>query len=308
MKTMHPIIFAWALALTGSLFAADLGDEAKPLVISDWIKGDKVDLAKGKGETVYVVEFWATWCPPCLTTIPHLTKLQKEYKDQGVVVIGISSERPELVKQFVKKMGDKMDYVVAIDKDRGTSEAYMRTFGQSAIPHAFVVDQEGRVAWHGHPMAGLDEVLKKVVAGEFDLAQAAEQRLAQKRLAAKTADYLQRVVAGKGGEETDALGNELLEEGADDVTYLNNLSWSIMTEEKVQYRNRPFALALAEAAFKASDGEAGFVLDTYARALYEDGQLSKALKVQKKAIKHAKDKGERKMMEVHLEEYRDGVQ
>ena len=43
-------------------------------------------------------------------------------------------------------------------------------------------------------------------------------------------------------------------------------------------------------------------------ALYEDGQLSKALKMQKKAIKHAKDKAERKMMEVHLEEYRDGVQ
>ena len=86
------IIIAWALAFATSIFAADLGDEAKALKISDWVKGDAVDLAKGKGEKIYVVEFWATWCPPCLTTIPHLTELQKKFKDQGVVVIGVSGE------------------------------------------------------------------------------------------------------------------------------------------------------------------------------------------------------------------------
>ena len=80
MKRTVLFIFAGALALAGSLFAADLGDEAKPLQISKWVKGKKVNLAKGKGKKVYVVEFWATWCPPCRTTIPHLTELQKKYK------------------------------------------------------------------------------------------------------------------------------------------------------------------------------------------------------------------------------------
>ena len=65
---------------------------------------------------------------------------------------------------------------------------------------------------------------------------------------------------------------------------------------------------MAEAAFKESDGKAGYVMDTYARALFDDGQLSKALKMQKKAIQHAKDKGERKLMEAHLEQFRNGVQ
>jgi thiol-disulfide isomerase/thioredoxin len=308
MKTKSTIIFAWALALASSLFAADLGDEAKPLAISDWVKGDAVDLAKGKGEKIYVVEFWATWCPPCLTSIPHLTELQKKFKDKGVVVIGVSGEEKNVVERFVKKIGDKMDYVVAIDDDRATNAAYMKAFGQSGIPHAFVVDKQGRIAWHGHPMSGLDKVVEQLVAGDFDPEKLAAERAAQKALYEKTRGYWELIIAGKGGEETDALGNALMKEGAGDVTYLNNLSWGIMTEEKVQYRNRAFALALAEAAFKASDGKAGYVMDTYARALFDDGQLGKALKMQKKAIQNAKDKGERKLMEAHLEQFRNGVQ
>ncbi len=292
------------------VIVANLGDEAKPLNIAEWIKGDAVDIAKGKGETVYVVEFWATWCPPCLTSIPHLTELQKKFKDKGVVVIGISGEEPKVVKRFVNKMGDKMGYSVAIDEDKKTNSNYMRAYRQSGIPHAFVVDKEGRVAWHGHPMTGLDEALTKIVAGEFDPAKEAEDRLAMERLVEKTRGYWQLVLAGKGGEATDALGSELLEKGTEigDATYLNNLSWGIMTEEDVQYRNRDFALALAKAAVKASDGEAGYILDTYARALFEDGQLTEAIQMQKKAMKFARDREERQLMEAHLEEFRNGVQ
>ena len=308
MKRTFFLFLAGALALANSLQAAELGDDAKPLSIAKWVKGKKVDLAKGKGKKVYVVEFWATWCGPCLTTIPHLTKLQEKYKDKGVVVIGVSDEKTNVVKQFVEKMGDNMNYVVAVDDEDQTSDSYMSAFGQTAIPHAFIVDKEGRIAWHGHPMNKLDQTLDKILEGKFDIAKAAEEELALEIRAEKTLDYFTRIIKGQDGEETDALGEELLEKGADDVTYLNNLSWGIMTEEKVQYRNRDFALRLAEAAFKASDGETGFVLDTYARALFEDGQLKKALETQKKAIRHAKDREERKLMEAHLKEFRGGFQ
>jgi thiol-disulfide isomerase/thioredoxin len=308
MKRTFFLFLASALALGGSLFGAELGDEAKPLAIAKWVKGKKVDMAKGKGKKVYVVEFWATWCAPCLTTIPHLTELQKKYKEKGVVFIGVSDEKASVVKNFVEKMGDKMDYVVAIDDDEKTTAAFMAAFGQTAIPHAFIVDKEGRVAWHGHPMDKMDEKLDKILAGEYDIAKAAEEEQALEERAQKTLDYFRRIIRGDDGDATDALGDELLARGADDVTFLNNLSWGIMTQEKVQYRNRGFALRLAKAAFDASDGETGFVLDTYARALYEDGQLKKALEMQKKAIKHAKDRDERKLMEVHLDQFRSGFQ
>lgn len=134
--------------------------EAGKLAIAHWVKGEEVDLSSG----VNVVEFWATWCPPCRTSIPHLTALQKRFKDQGVNIIGISDEPLKTVEPFVKKMGDQMDYVVAIDDADATSEAYMRRYGVNGIPHAFVV-KDGTVVWHGHPMSGLDEAIEEALGG-----------------------------------------------------------------------------------------------------------------------------------------------
>ena len=99
--------------------AAELGDAAAPLQIAEWIKGKPVDLAAAKGKQIVLVEFWATWCGPCRTSIPHLTEMQKRFKD--VVFVGVSDEDAQTVKKFVTKMGDKMDYTVAIDTDRKTS-------------------------------------------------------------------------------------------------------------------------------------------------------------------------------------------
>ncbi|MEK7713866.1 MAG: TlpA disulfide reductase family protein, partial [candidate division NC10 bacterium] len=90
--------------------ALELGDPAPELKIADWVKGTPITLASGKDKSVYVVEFWATWCGPCRTSIPHLTELQKKYKDKGLVIVGITDEDKTTVSNFVEKMGEKMDY------------------------------------------------------------------------------------------------------------------------------------------------------------------------------------------------------
>ena len=115
-----------------------------------YIKGDAVTLEGGK---VYVVEFWATWCPPCRTSIPHLTDIQKQFKDKGVTVIGVSGEKADVVKPFVEKMGEKMNYTIAVDTKGKVGNGYMTAFKQNGIPTAFVVDGKGNVAWVG--VAGL---------------------------------------------------------------------------------------------------------------------------------------------------------
>src|ERR1700722_11724957 len=112
-----------AVAVVLSLSAArvlaegglSVGDPAPKLEVKEFVKGKEVTkFEKGK---VYVVEFWATWCPPCKTSIPHLTELQK--KNKNVTFIGVSvferDAAAAAVKPFVKEMGDKMDYLVAID-------------------------------------------------------------------------------------------------------------------------------------------------------------------------------------------------
>lgn len=145
-----------------------VGDKAPAIKVDNWIKGQEVTgFEKGK---FYVVEFWATWCPPCKTSIPHLTKLQKEHKD--VTFIGVTgSERkassgpdnrlPNLEK-FVKEQGDKMDYRVAYDQDREMVKDWMDAAGKNSIPTAFIVDTEGKIAWIGHPMA-MEEPLKEAL-------------------------------------------------------------------------------------------------------------------------------------------------
>jgi thiol-disulfide isomerase/thioredoxin/tetratricopeptide (TPR) repeat protein len=155
------------------------GDPAPPLKNGKWVQGEPVtSFEPGK---VYVVEFWATWCGPCVDAIPHLNDLQKKYADKGVVVIGqnVWEEDESLVEPFVRKMGDRMSYRVVMDDKSGGGKGEMATTwmmaaGQNGIPASFVIDQKGRIAWIGHPMA-LDKVLEQVVAGTWDIAKHAEE-------------------------------------------------------------------------------------------------------------------------------------
>lgn len=137
-----------------------VGDAAPELKVDKWVKGDEVkSFESGK---VYAVEFWATWCPPCVKSIPHLTKLQKKHKDDGLTIIGVAaSERQKAqgqdtrlanLENFVKGKGDQMNYAVAYDSDREMANDWMRAAGQTGIPTVFIVGGDGKVAWIGYPM------------------------------------------------------------------------------------------------------------------------------------------------------------
>ena len=64
------------------------GDPAPALKVSKWLQGEEI--RKFEPGKVYVVEFWATWCGPCLGVMPQLTALQAEYKDKGLTVVGVT--------------------------------------------------------------------------------------------------------------------------------------------------------------------------------------------------------------------------
>ena len=166
---MKAILFSLAVSLLTVAYSAELGEPAAELKIAKWIKGEPVQIKEGSKE-IYVVEFWATWCPPCRTSIPHLTEVQKRFKDKNVTIIGITNEKEAVVKPFVNDLGSKMDYHVAIDEG-ATGKGYMQAYGINGIPHAFIV-QDKKVVWHGHPMAGLDKTLEEVVSGKYDLNKA----------------------------------------------------------------------------------------------------------------------------------------
>lgn len=154
--------------------ALKVGDAAPKLAIEKWVKGEAVDsFQSGK---VYVVEFWATWCPPCREAIPHLTKLQKA-NDKDLVVIGVASserkkdgeegdKRLERLEAFVKKQGEAMEYRVGFDPDRKMGRAWLQAAGQNSIPCSFVVGADGKVAFIGNPLdERFEQAVEKALAG-----------------------------------------------------------------------------------------------------------------------------------------------
>ena len=285
--------------LAGPSLGADLGDKAAPLKIAEWIKGGPVDMAKGKDKTIYVVEFWATWCPPCRQAIPHLTELQKKYKDKGVVVISVSDESPRVVKAFVDKQGSKMDFVVAADKNRATSAAYMQAFRQGSIPHAFIVDKKGRIVWHGHPMAALDQILGEVVEGTYDVEKA--MKIAQ--ASGMMAKYFELAVEGTEKKKADELGKQIIADAGSSFELMDRFAWAILSAPQIKYRDLDLAMTAAETGYKACNGKNASMVDTYARALFQAGKIGEALKLQQQALELVRDPRLKAEMQQRLKEY-----
>ena len=99
----------------------------------------EVSLAEQKGKVV-ILDFWATWCPPCRMEIPGFIDIKKSYPDSLVQIIGIALERnPNKVQEFMKKMG--INYPIAM----GSREIVSKFGNIQAIPTTFVIDPEGNI-------------------------------------------------------------------------------------------------------------------------------------------------------------------
>lgn len=244
--------------------------------------------------------------------MPHLTKLQEKYQKDGLVVVGVSTDSPKSVakvKPYVTEWGDKMGYTVAIDKDGATSKAYMDAFEVRGIPHAFVVDQQGKIAWHGHPLDKFDEVVDQVAAGKFDL-EAAKKLMAERekereeaqRLSKYAREYFQLVESTGNEAEAAALGKKIIDEGRKNASLMNGFAWEILTGEGIVARDLKLALTAAAAANEASGGNDPAILDTFALALFENGHKKEAVAVQTKAIEFAREKNSGEAMIAEFEE------
>lgn len=192
-----------------ALPALHVGDPAPPLRVAAWVKGEPISaFAPGR---VYAVEFWATWCGPCVAGIPHLTELQHELREHADF-IGLTAEDEsntlDVVRQFVAAKGDAMDYRVAFDNGTTTWSTYMEAAGQHGIPCAFIIDKQSRVAWIGHPaQPQFAEVLKEIVEDRYDFEaaqKAAAEAAAQEEQIARTQAELHAAwSAGETGRALD---------------------------------------------------------------------------------------------------------
>jgi cytochrome c biogenesis protein CcmG/thiol:disulfide interchange protein DsbE len=127
-----------------------LNRKAPELVVEKWLS--KEPDRKGK---FVLIDFWATWCPPCRKAIPELNAFHKKFGDK-LVVIGLSDESEAKVNSL---SDPKIEYFSAIDTQHRTKSVV----GVTGIPHVIIIDPQGVVRWEGFPFLEDYELSEKVV-------------------------------------------------------------------------------------------------------------------------------------------------
>ncbi|MBI5433485.1 MAG: redoxin family protein [Planctomycetes bacterium] len=314
-----PAVDAQAAQKAETQVTLKTGMPAPALSVEKWVKGSPVaSFEKGK---VYVVEFWATWCGPCIAGMPHLSSLQREYAAKNVTIIGMTSLDSRgndlaAVEKMVAEKGDGMGYTVAWDTARKTNEAYMKAAGQNGIPCCFLVDQTGTIAYIGHPM-NVDLPLRQVVAGTWDIEKGtamladvktrmsaiykqvdSDPAAALKKLDELVAKYpdvaadyesirFDLLLATNDFKAAYKLGAKLVDAAIEhkDSAELNKLAWAIVDPEaKLAERDLDLALCAAQKAVELTEWKDGSILDTLARVHATKGDLAKAIELQTKAV------------------------
>lgn len=145
-----------------------IGDPAPKLQVDDWITGEAV--TDYSAEHFYVVEFWATWCVPCIQSMPHLSELAEQYEDKGLIVVALTNDGPsnslDKVEKFAAGKGKEFKFRYAFSQSQANMQAFMDAAGQKGIPCSFVIDRKGCIAYIGRP-TDLDYVLSRLAEGKW---------------------------------------------------------------------------------------------------------------------------------------------
>jgi len=160
----HAIALAALLATAGCATAGSSNNasHALPDFTLNSVEGDTVHLSDYLGKDVVVLSFWATWCEPCKTELPHLQEIYARHKAQGLQVLAIAMDDPSTVSQilpFVKRSG--FTFPVLVDSETKAANLYNR---QKNAPYTVVISRDGKIVSEG---AGYEPGAEKALEQEL---------------------------------------------------------------------------------------------------------------------------------------------
>ena len=158
----HPFLLMAALAAFGAgAWLWSEGNESAPSLVLADIRGVEHSLEQYRGKVV-VVNFWATWCPPCVEELPSLENAWQRYRQQGLVVLAVSGEESDIVTSFLGRLPSDITFPALIDHDMKVGNRWQIR----GLPTTVVVDRSGDVHWRaeGQLDFSASDVNKKLLA------------------------------------------------------------------------------------------------------------------------------------------------
>ncbi len=124
------------------------------------LSGRQHNISEWRGKII-VINFWATWCPPCRKEIPDFVALQQQYADQGVQFIGIALEDKEPVAEYAA--ATQINYPILLGGDNGIALAKQLGNSVGAVPYTLIVDRQGQII-HRHPRELSKQQIMEIIA------------------------------------------------------------------------------------------------------------------------------------------------
>jgi len=272
-----------------------VGHPAPPLDIAHWLCADDGECAPAKAfepGRVYVVAFWASWCPRCRETLPLLVKLPQRFEPGTVTVVCVSHEDPEDVRRFLSTPDEPAAAVarataqccLAADPDESVHRDYMEAVDETGIPMVFLVGREGLIEWIGHPV-DMEGPLADIVAGRWDREAFVAIRRKIEGVRARVAAIVEEAGGPRAHTAAAAL-RAFAAERRDDAADLNEMGW--LVHEFAEGKPLPVDLVAEAIAAVARSLEIvpddANALDTLAHLQAMQGSLDEAIITQTRAV------------------------
>lgn len=166
MKQTALIIIAALIALSFGMSARHFfppAEKIRPSPLPEFnlpdLSGHQHNISEWQGK-ILVINFWATWCPPCRKEIPDFVALQQQYADKSVQFIGIALEDKEPVAEYIAAA--KVNYPILLGGDNGIALARQLGNNVDAVPYTLIVDRQGQII-HRHPGEFSKEQLVEII-------------------------------------------------------------------------------------------------------------------------------------------------